>query len=312
MDAKDFFISYTQADRSFAEWIAWTLEEAGRSTVFQAWDFRVGENFVLKMNEALEKCRQVIAVISPHYLEKMFTQLEYAAVLALDPNARRLLPVRVVPCAMPPTLRPIAYCDLVGLDESTAKARLLDAVRTDRPLPATRPPFPSTAYPGAADPLPRGGPGSDIAAARELLEVLETTATTFVAQARIRDELVADTTRRLGITERLEFEPFFAKYFDQMDEDERRRHAIIRTYTKAALARWNTRALELLDTHAQLVQTVPLLPRLQQHLRLWLTKFNGVFENTPAMCLVYVGVHERVGFPTGVEDRLREYLLTGA
>jgi hypothetical protein len=25
----DFFISYTQADRAWAEWIAWALEEAG-------------------------------------------------------------------------------------------------------------------------------------------------------------------------------------------------------------------------------------------------------------------------------------------
>jgi hypothetical protein len=26
---KDFFISYTKADKSWAEWIAWTLEAAG-------------------------------------------------------------------------------------------------------------------------------------------------------------------------------------------------------------------------------------------------------------------------------------------
>ncbi len=28
----DFFISYTQADRAWAEWIAWTLEEKGYTT----------------------------------------------------------------------------------------------------------------------------------------------------------------------------------------------------------------------------------------------------------------------------------------
>ena len=42
---KDFFISYNTADRDWAEWIAWTLEEAGHSVVIQAWDFRPGENF---------------------------------------------------------------------------------------------------------------------------------------------------------------------------------------------------------------------------------------------------------------------------
>jgi len=33
---KDFFISYTTADKAWAEWIAWHLEEAGYSTVVQA------------------------------------------------------------------------------------------------------------------------------------------------------------------------------------------------------------------------------------------------------------------------------------
>ena len=36
----DFFISYTSADRAWAEWIAWQLEAAGFTTLLQAWDFR--------------------------------------------------------------------------------------------------------------------------------------------------------------------------------------------------------------------------------------------------------------------------------
>ena len=35
---KDFFISYTAADRAWAEWIAWQLEGAGYDVVLQAWD----------------------------------------------------------------------------------------------------------------------------------------------------------------------------------------------------------------------------------------------------------------------------------
>jgi hypothetical protein len=48
---KDFFISYNKADRSWAEWIAWQLEEAKYSVVVQAWDFRPGSNFVLEMQK---------------------------------------------------------------------------------------------------------------------------------------------------------------------------------------------------------------------------------------------------------------------
>jgi phage replication-related protein YjqB (UPF0714/DUF867 family) len=40
----DFFISYTGKDQKWAEWIAWHLEEAGYSTVLQAWDFHASRN----------------------------------------------------------------------------------------------------------------------------------------------------------------------------------------------------------------------------------------------------------------------------
>jgi hypothetical protein len=54
-DQKDFFISYTGADRQWAEWIAWHLEQAGYSTIIQAWDFRAGGNFAHEMQRLLVK-----------------------------------------------------------------------------------------------------------------------------------------------------------------------------------------------------------------------------------------------------------------
>jgi hypothetical protein len=47
---RDFFISFNQADRAWATWIAWVLEEAGYSVFFQDWDFK--RNFVLEMDRA--------------------------------------------------------------------------------------------------------------------------------------------------------------------------------------------------------------------------------------------------------------------
>nr|WP_157467260.1 toll/interleukin-1 receptor domain-containing protein [Frankia sp. QA3] len=37
-DGWDSFVSYAPADRAWAEWIAWTLEEAGFHVAVQAWD----------------------------------------------------------------------------------------------------------------------------------------------------------------------------------------------------------------------------------------------------------------------------------
>jgi len=72
----DFFISYNKADRNWAEWIAWQLEDAGYTTVLQAWDFRPGSNFVLEMQQASAQAARTIAVLSPDYLASRFTQPE--------------------------------------------------------------------------------------------------------------------------------------------------------------------------------------------------------------------------------------------
>ena len=141
---KDFFVSYTGQDRSWAEWIAWVLEEAGYTVVIQAWDFRVGGNFVLDMQRATIEARRTIAVLSSLYLEKPFPQPEWAAAFAQDPTSseRKLIPVRVENCKPPGLLAPIVYIDLFDCEETEAQQRLLSAVTDGRMKPAQRPRFP--------------------------------------------------------------------------------------------------------------------------------------------------------------------------
>jgi hypothetical protein len=50
---RDFFISYTAADRAWAEWLAWELNAAGYSTLLQAWDMPPGTAFVHEMDQAV-------------------------------------------------------------------------------------------------------------------------------------------------------------------------------------------------------------------------------------------------------------------
>ncbi|MBD1865023.1 toll/interleukin-1 receptor domain-containing protein [Trichocoleus sp. FACHB-46] len=134
---KDFFVSYNRADKQWAEWIAWTLEEAGYSVVIQAWDFRPGGNFVLDMQRAAAESQKTIAVLSESYLKSSYTQPEWAAAFANDPQSleRKLIPVRVKECKPEGMLRPIVYTDLVGKSELEAKQTLLDGLR-----PSGRPP----------------------------------------------------------------------------------------------------------------------------------------------------------------------------
>ncbi len=156
----DFFVSYNRQDRIWAEWIAWTLEERGHTTVLQAWDFRPGSNFVLEMQKAASGARQTIMVLSPAYLAAEYTQAEWAAAFSADPRgaARKLIPVRVTPCEPTGLLGPVIYIDLVGLSAEEAAAALLGGL-AERAKPETKPAFPgSSMAAGAAGHAPRMAP----------------------------------------------------------------------------------------------------------------------------------------------------------
>ena len=147
---KDFFISYTSTDQKWAEWIAWQLEEAGYSTVLQAWDIRPGSNFVLEMDKATQEAERTIAVLSPEYLNGSYTKAEWAAAFRRDPTGEQgiLLPIHVRECKHQLTglLGSIAYIDLVGLDGmSVACDVLLAGIRRERAKPAAPPSFPAGA-----------------------------------------------------------------------------------------------------------------------------------------------------------------------
>ncbi|KAA3619500.1 MAG: TIR domain-containing protein [Calditrichaeota bacterium] len=160
---KDFFISYTRADKAWAEWIAWQLEKADYSLIIQAWDFHAGSNFVLEMQRAATEARRTVAVLSPHFLNAIYTQPEWAAAFADDPTGtdRKLLPVCIEKCELKGMLKAIVYIDLVGKNNSDACDFLLheiDKALTDaRGKPATEPAFPATI--SASRPEPRF-PGS--------------------------------------------------------------------------------------------------------------------------------------------------------
>jgi hypothetical protein len=144
---RDFFVSYTQADRAWAEWIAWELEAAGYTTVLQAWDMPAGTAFVHAMDQAVQTTRHVVLVLSPAYLRSEMTEAEWRPAFKADPSGtqRRLLPVRVEDCEPAGLLADRVWIDLVGADEATARAELREEVL--RALrgpgrPATPPRFP--------------------------------------------------------------------------------------------------------------------------------------------------------------------------
>ena len=144
----DFFISYTGVDTSWAEWIGYALEEEGFSTVIQAWDFRPGSNFVIEMQNATA-AERTIMVLTPEYMQSVFTSPEWAAAFAQDSQglARKLVPVMVKTCQPTGLLASLVHISIIGLDEDAARAKLIAGVNGNRAKPASRPAFPGAAAP---------------------------------------------------------------------------------------------------------------------------------------------------------------------
>jgi TIR domain/NB-ARC domain len=143
----DFFISYTQADRPWAEWIAWLLEEDHHRVLIQAWDFVGGSNWVQRMRDGVSGAERTIAVLSPDYLESEFGTAEWTAAWSRDPLSaeRKLLTVRVKTCDRPDFLSQIVSVDLFGITESDARTRLrrlIAGALAGRIKPEAQPPFP--------------------------------------------------------------------------------------------------------------------------------------------------------------------------
>ncbi|MEU6774240.1 FxSxx-COOH system tetratricopeptide repeat protein [Streptomyces sp. NPDC046759] len=144
-----WFVSHAGADRAWAEWAAWQLLDAGFEVELDYWDWGAGDDFVLKMNAALERGR-FLALFSPAYFEpERFTTSEWTAIVAMK---EKITPVRVAEVVSPPILRPLIAPKLFGLDEEAARGVLLEAVTGPR-RPTARP-----AFPGALRQLGGSGP----------------------------------------------------------------------------------------------------------------------------------------------------------
>lgn len=153
---RDFFISYTSQNQSWAEWVAWELEEAGYTTVLQAWDFTPGGGFVSAMHEATQNTERTIALLSAAYAESAMASAEWQEAWRRDRSgdSGALLVFRVEDCDRPGLLAQIVSIDLFGVDKTIARSRLLRAVKRGRAKPDLPPGFPGVDAPIAEPTFP--------------------------------------------------------------------------------------------------------------------------------------------------------------
>ncbi|GAA0503450.1 FxSxx-COOH system tetratricopeptide repeat protein [Streptomyces mordarskii] len=145
----DFFISYAGVERTWAEWVAWHLQQHGFSVEFDHWHWQAGDNTTLRMSDALARADRFLALLSRSYFERpRYTRDEWTA--AFDDRERGtggFIPLHVAELEkseIPDLLRPIKAGILYGKSEEEALTELLSAV--GQPAgPQGKPGFPGSA-----------------------------------------------------------------------------------------------------------------------------------------------------------------------
>ncbi|MDR0889667.1 MAG: toll/interleukin-1 receptor domain-containing protein, partial [Oscillospiraceae bacterium] len=139
-----YFISYRSVSENDTKWAAWVesvLREAfGAKTIMQMYDFKVGDNFKAKMDDALkavaadEDGGAVVCILSKEYSQSANCQAEWT-------NAKQLILIKVDDYKREGLLKHGVHIDLHKLGEEAAAKKLVEQIRgVERP--EGRAPFP--------------------------------------------------------------------------------------------------------------------------------------------------------------------------
>jgi hypothetical protein len=144
------FVSHAGRDRAWAEWITWQLDRAGVDVELDCWDWQPGDNFVARMNNALDQADAMVAVFSRAYFDAgRWTSEEWqAAIVRAKQQPGFLRPIRIDDTAAPPLLSGLITTSIHHLPTEQGKRAVVSAV-----LPAGRP----TAEPPHPDDPTGGG-----------------------------------------------------------------------------------------------------------------------------------------------------------
>lgn len=313
MPDHSLFISYARLDMTPTHWLDRLrpyLGVGGGEGLMEIWDdsrIGAGDDWRAEITAALERATAAILLVGPGFLASDFIRTQELPAL-LDASKRR--GTKLYPLV-------VGYC---GYKRSVLEPYQAFNDPND-PLEALSPPEQnkilnavSMAVDEAlrhAQPAVARGPartGNMHSAMKEIAQNLDDAQTAFVAQARRRDALVATISQRLGVNEDLQYEKFFFRFFDQLDPMEKFEFDQIRAMTEGSIYEGNRRILQIMEQYSEVLDELPALADLRQHLVFWLNKYEKMFARRPEMCLLYTGVEDGVPFPKEAPTQVDEWL----
>ena len=137
----DVFISYSHKDSA---WVRATLlphlEDAGLRVCIDFRDFEVGAPSLVNMENAVDRSRKTLLVLTPNWVASEWTEFEALLIQTKDPagRGRRILPLMVQPCNLPDRLQVFTYLDLTDPTQFDFQMqRLVAAIRSAPQPPAS-------------------------------------------------------------------------------------------------------------------------------------------------------------------------------
>lgn len=142
-----YFLSFNSADRKWAEWISFVLEEHGAKVSNHYWEIGAGENIIKWMRENLDKCDSVVSLFSQNYLDAAFSQAEqdYGIYSSIEGFGGAVIPIVVGGCKLPSLVRPLKRFTIYDVPEDFAEEALLSFLAKPS-KPVDRPKYPGSTH----------------------------------------------------------------------------------------------------------------------------------------------------------------------
>ncbi len=139
----DTFISYSHHDKEWVQgWLLPRLEKAGLRVCIDFRDFEPGLPSLVNMENAVERSRKTLIVLTPAWMESEWTTFESLLIQTGDPAGRRarMIPLRLKSCNPPKRIAMLTYVDFTQPSEFEFQLqRLVLAIRGEPMLDAPRP-----------------------------------------------------------------------------------------------------------------------------------------------------------------------------
>ncbi|MCH8045728.1 MAG: toll/interleukin-1 receptor domain-containing protein, partial [Planctomycetes bacterium] len=124
----DLFLSHATADKEWVLNVVERLEALGLRVFVDSREIAVGDNFVLRLSDALERSRYMVLVLSNHTEGREWVAQEWTSFVAGHGPLGRLLPVKIDAVELPFILKATQAIDATDRDAARAADELFKVV----------------------------------------------------------------------------------------------------------------------------------------------------------------------------------------